>query len=97
MTRVYELGVDTESDEFKALCEKAFGLKSTEKQEKYVKRSSTVDGLGDIVLMLLTLGAVSKTKLMGKLTTSLFKSLEKGAGKILSGNKAQKPQNSKPQ
>ena len=90
MTLVYEQGVDFESEEFKTACNKAFGLKGTEKQQKYVQRSTTADGIGDIVLMLVSLGAVSKTKLMGKLTTSLFKTLEKGAGKIFSGGKVQK-------
>ena len=90
MALVYEQGVDFESDEFKTACNKAFGIKGVEKQQKYVQRSATADGIGDIVLMLLSLGAVSKTKLMGRLTTSLFKTLEKGAGEIFSGSKVQK-------
>ena len=90
MALVNKEGVNTESEDFKEACYKAFGLKGPEKQQKYVKHSSFVDGIGDIVLMLVTLGAVSKTKMMGKLTSKLYKSLEQGASKFLKGNKTEK-------
>ena len=41
--------------------------------------------------MLVTMGAVSKTKMMGKLTTKLYKTLEEGATKFLKSNNPQKP------
>lgn len=36
--------------------------------------------IGDIVIMLYTLGAASELKMMGKATTGVYGALERGAG-----------------
>lgn len=46
--------------------------------------------IGDIVIMLYTLGAASELKMMGKATTGVYGALERGAGKIMGKTAAQK-------
>ncbi len=80
---------DINSDNFKNACEKAFGFKGIENTEKYIEAGQTAGGIGDIAVMLFTLGAASELKVMGKATQGVFGALERGAGKIMSKTAAQ--------
>ncbi len=82
--------VDINSDKFKNACQKAFGFKGVENTEKYIQTGEMAGNIGDIVIMLYTLGAASELKMMGKATTGVYGALERGAGKIMGKTAAQK-------
>ena len=82
--------VNINSDKFKNACQKAFGFKGVENTEKYIQTGEMAGNIGDIVIMLYTLGAASELKMMGKATTGVYGALERGAGKIMGKTAAQK-------
>jgi len=82
--------VDINSDKFKNACQKAFGFKGVENTEKYIQTGQMAGNIGDIAVMLYTLGAASELKMMGKATQGVYGALEKGAGRIMSKTAAQK-------
>ncbi|MEE3350232.1 MAG: hypothetical protein VZR09_09360 [Candidatus Gastranaerophilaceae bacterium] len=82
--------VDINSDKFKNACKKAFGFKGVENTEKYIQTGQMAGNIGDIAVMLYTLGAASELKMMGKATQGVYGALEHGAGKIMSKTAAQK-------
>ncbi len=82
--------VDINSDKFKNACKKAFGFKGVENTEKYIQTGQMAGNIGDIAVMLYTLGAASELKVMGKATQGVYGALEKGAGKFMSKTAAQK-------
>lgn len=82
--------VDINSDKFKNACKKAFGFKGVENTEKYIQTGQMAGNIGDIAVMLYTLGAASELKMMGKATQGVYGALERGAGRIMSKTAAQK-------
>ena len=82
--------VDINSDKFKNACKKAFGFKGVENTEKYIQTGQMAGNIGDIAVMLYTLGAASELKMMGKATQGVYGALERGAGKIMGKTAAQK-------
>lgn len=81
---------DINSDKFKQACQKAFGFKGVENTEKYIQTGQMAGNIGDIAVMLYTLGAASELKAMGKATQGVYGALEKGAGKFMGKAAAQK-------
>lgn len=69
--------VDTNSDKFKEACNKAFGFKGTENTDKLISTVSTIAGIGDIAVMIATLGAASEMKVMGKAAQGVYKAAAK--------------------
>ena len=90
MNLVQSGNVDINSDKFKKACQKAFGFNGFENTENYTKLWSTAGNIGDIAIMLMTLGASARLKVMGKTTQTTFNMLEKGAAKIFSKSAAAK-------
>lgn len=82
--------VDINNDKFKKLAKKAFGFKGVENTEKYIQTGEMAGHIGDIAVMLYTLGAASGLKMMGKATTGIYGALERSASKIIGKTAAQK-------
>lgn len=90
MNLIQSCDVDINSDKFKNACKKAFGFKGVENTEKYIQTGQMAGNIGDIAVMLYTLGAASELKMMGKATQGVYGALERGAGRFMSKTAAQK-------
>ncbi len=84
-------GADLGSEKFKSLCRKAFGFSGLAATEKQINLNNMGNGIGDIAIMLVTLGATAKLKTVGKASQWLFKNSSKAGTKLLGqGSKATK-------
>lgn len=78
------------SDTYRNAFKNAFGFRELEGTEEYIGFNSTIGSIGDIVLMLATLGATSESKIAGKAAEGIFSTIEKQAGRFFSKGIAQK-------